>query len=177
MHAAFIADDKTWDDVPGIDAIASKNPPSRTTACVGVHVRNGERLRVDIYAGQSAPFQDTRCVGDLVLIGFGEQLFIVDPLRRHVEALPLDGYFGGMYSPEDLEAPASGFGLLVTSASEVLCFSPSCELKWRTGELGVDGVVIHRIKDGVLHGDAEHDPPDGWEPFTLDFATGRLLSG
>ena len=179
MHAAILSDDDTWDDAPALAVAAVKDEDAIPVRMrVGVRLRDGSRLRVDLSADYGgAPFEEVRCVGDVVFVGLGAFLFIVDPRRRSAESLRLDAYFGHMESPHDLDAPESSFGLLVTSASEVLCFSPSCELRWRACGLGVDGIVVHRLVDGVLHGDAEHDPPGGWEPFTLDFATGHRLSG
>ena len=179
MQAAFLSDGDPWDDAPVL--VVTSEERARRLALerrVGVHMPDASRLRVEISTDDGGgPFEDVRCAGDRVFIGLGAALFVVDPRRRRAESFRLDAYFGHMASPRDLGPPDPGAGLLVTSATEVLRFRPSGELAWRARGLGVDGVVLHRIRDGVLHGDAEHDPPGGWRPFTLDFATGRRLSG
>lgn len=57
-------------------------------------------------------------------------------------------------------------------ASESLRFDGRGRLLWRRSELAVDGVIVRGVQDGLVFGDAEWDPPDGWEPFRLHLDSG-----
>lgn len=64
--------------------------------------------------------------------------------------------------------------VLVASASELLRFDGAGQLLWRRSGLGIDGVVIHRVQDGEIFGDAEWDPPGGWKSFRLRLDSGEI---
>jgi len=46
-------------------------------------------------------------------------------------------------------------------------------LLWRSDCLGIDGVMVDQVADGIIRGKGEWDPPGGWRPFQVRFATGR----
>ena len=50
------------------------------------------------------------------------------------------------------------------------------ELLWTSPALGVDGVLVHSIDDGVIAGEGEWDPPGGWRPFRVALSSGLALS-
>jgi hypothetical protein len=75
----------------------------------------------------------------------------------------------GMYFIEIREAPDY---LLAVSGSGVARIDGDGGLRWHTRHLGIDGVVIDRIEDGVIVGQGEWDPPGGWRPFRISLATG-----
>jgi len=118
-------------------------------------------------------FQDVRCIGELVYIGYGEQIAVFSPRTGDLASHSLDGYFGQLFTASDLESPELGSSVLVASASELLCFDEAGQLLWRTSELGVDGVIVQRVQEGQILGDAEWDPPGGWEPFRLRLDSGE----
>lgn len=67
---------------------------------------------------------------------------------------------------------ARGFGVLVASASELLSFGHDGALQWRSARLGIDGVIVKSLKDGLIDGSGEWDPPGGWQSFRLCAVTG-----
>jgi hypothetical protein len=69
-----------------------------------------------------------------------------------------------------------GHILLVASNAHLLCFGAQAQLIWQSGCLGIDGVVVNEVKNGVIYGEGEYDPPGGWKPFQLDFPTGKHTS-
>lgn len=38
-------------------------------------------------------------------------------------------------------------------------------------------VVVNSVNGDIISGDGEWDPPDGWAPFEVSLATGRVLKG
>lgn len=42
-------------------------------------------------------------------------------------------------------------------------------------DLGIDGVLVTVIDNGVVGGEAELDPPGGWKPFRVDLETGAKV--
>ena len=76
----------------------------------------------------------------------------------------LDGYFASVYLID--------VKIMDCSASEIFCFHQSAQLLWRTENLGIDGVIIQEVKENVIIGRGEFDPPDTWLEFKLDIDTG-----
>jgi hypothetical protein len=175
MHAAFLPDSELdqWHDVEVLP-IGMPSGDRSVAAQVGVTKDSGSRLRVDIQASAGySCFQEVRCFKGIAYIGFGQCVFVVHPENRVYEAYPLDGYFGHLCTAEELEAPSQAFAVLAGSASELLSFSVNGKLCWRTGNLGIDGVIVLAVRDGVVHGSGEWDPPGGWRPFRLAVDTGE----
>ena len=181
MNAEFLERGSAGDgsDVAGVIVVGapgSSPSPSTVVQSVGVN-GNGKRWRIDILesAGHS-PFKDVRCTDHFVCVGFGQHFYVIYLEEQRVETMEVDGYFEDLYTPEDLESPSQAFSLLVASASELISLSPTGSINWHTRELGIDGVVAHRIQDGQIHGDGEWDPPGDWRPFTVDVETGAVIS-
>ncbi|WP_156368712.1 hypothetical protein [Duganella sp. Leaf61] len=105
-------------------------------------------------AGASC-FQDVRYVGNLVFIGFGQYVFILDVKAGAVVSHQLDGYFGHMYDGDDFENLPTKFSVLVTSASEALAISRTGELLWVRKNLGIDGVLLHAANSRQFDGEGE----------------------
>jgi hypothetical protein len=60
-------------------------------------------LRVDLY-GDSSQFQDALVWHDHVFVGFGNQVYVVDPKQQSVSEIflgPTLGYFGAFYTGQD----------------------------------------------------------------------------
>lgn len=96
-----------------------------------------------------------RCVGELIYIGYGEQVAVFSPRTGDLASHSLDGYFCGLLTSSDLESSELGPSVLVASASELLRFDGAGQLLWRKSGLGVDGVIVRRVQDGQIFGDAE----------------------
>lgn len=136
----------------------------------------GLRTRVNVLSSAGAScFQDVRCVGSLVFIGFGQYVFILDMKAGTVVSHRLDGYFGHMYDGGDFENLPTKFSVLVTSASEALAFSRTGELLWVRENLGIDGVLLYAADSTQIDGEGEWDPPDGWRKFSVSADSGTVL--
>lgn len=143
-------------------------------AQVGIQLDAGRRLRVDIKEGAASyGFQELRCAAGFVYIGIGNWLFVIRPEVHEVRNFLLEGYFGHLYTAEELQVQEPTFAVLAASASELLCFSVVGTLQWRRSQLGIDGVIVLDVADGVLSGEGEWDPPGGWHPFSLCLSTGQ----
>jgi hypothetical protein len=127
------------------------------------------RLRIDLYFPSDIPaFRvDARVLDAAVVIGFGDQVDIVPFSDAPVETQRLDSYFMRFYEGD-------GY-LLATSGADVTRINADGTIAWQSAMLAMDGVVIDRIADGVIHGWAGIDPPDGWQPFAIAVTTGATL--
>ncbi|HEY1398809.1 MAG TPA: hypothetical protein VF536_21975 [Roseateles sp.] len=175
MQASFITaeDVDDWHDAQRVVLSGLAGLTASVVAAVGISQGAEVRWRIDLLAGVGhSCFQDVRCVGELIYIGYGRQIAVFSPMTGELESHSLDGYFGGLFTAGDLESSELGASVLVASASELLRFDGRGRLLWRRSELAVDGVIVRRVQDGQIFGDAEWDPPGGWEPFRL-----RLNSG
>jgi hypothetical protein len=146
-------------------------------AQIGITMESGSRLRVDVHDRDGTCFKEVRCSGGIAYIGYGSNLFVVHTGTRSCDTHGLDGYFGHLYTAEELGATSGAFAVLAASASELLSFAPDGLLYWRTSRLGIDGVVVQSVLDGLVHGSGEWDPPGGWRPFCLDVDSGRRHAG
>ena len=177
MQATFIPPENMsqWLAAPCFTLGTPSSPMERPVASVGVSSESGELWRIDLFGslGHSC-FQDLRCVGELVYIGHGEQVAVFSPKTGSLVSHSLDGYFGHLFTASDLDSCDLGSSVLVASASELLRFDSAGELLWRSSTLGIDGVIVHRVQDGEIVGDAEQDPPGGWQPFRLRMDAGDL---
>jgi hypothetical protein len=131
---------------------------------------------VDILASAgSSCFQSLRTIDGLVYIGFGQHVFVTDVNLNQIFRYRLDGDFGHLYDSNDLENLDGRISVIATSASEVLTFGPTGDVRWKQSGLGIDGVVIHSVSAGRLNGEGEFDPPGGWRRFTLVEECGEVL--
>ena len=121
--------------------------------------------RVDAYAAWRGPFTELIVWQRFVVLGWDEVVHLIDPAIRETRGIPCDGYFGHLYALDDR--------LLIATASELICIDRGGEMAWRRANVGIDGVVVHRINDGIVIGAGEWDPPGGWRPFRLLLATGE----
>lgn len=145
-------------------------PEGRGTpgAFVLVEADEAPLLRVDLYAGPSCfAFEDAIVWSNLLVIGWGERAHLVDLGTRETTSIELGGYFGHLYASSDY--------LLIASCGRLLRIAPDRSVLWRSAPLGVDGVLVEDVSDGVIHGSGEWDPPGGWKPFTLDLASGAAV--
>ncbi|MCC9602267.1 hypothetical protein LOC67_17065 [Stieleria sp. JC731] len=61
---------------------------------------------------------------------------------------------------------------LVSTYTDVFAISKSGIELWRR-TVAIDGVEITEIGNALVRGEAGIDPPDEWQPFVLDIATGN----
>jgi len=132
-----------------------------------VVVDTGKKLlRIDIYTAAQA-FEEVVFWRELVVIGFGDQVFLVPTGDGEPKEIKVGTYFGHLY--------VEGGALLVASESRLLRVSPQGRVIWASVHLGIDGVIVDRIQNGVVYGEGEWDPPGGWKPFVLGLDTGRYV--
>ncbi|HYF66207.1 MAG TPA: hypothetical protein VD886_25485 [Herpetosiphonaceae bacterium] len=146
-----------------------RHPP---TPDLYVVAGDGERarLRVDVYGDAGAEafcFTDAIRWRGWVVIGVGHQVHLVALDGQTTRRLPLGAYFGSLYPGETF--------LLVASATSLSCVAPEGELRRTSGMLGIDGVVIDEVRDGIVCGEGEWDPPGGWVPFQVSLESGRRV--
>lgn len=127
-------------------------------------------LRADIYRSFSEclAFQEAIVWSNRVFAGYGESVYVIDPEQRTGTQLLLSGsagYFATFCAGADY--------LLVATGESVLRLSQHGTVTWCTDNLGLDGVVIHSVEDGIIRGEGEWDPPGGWRPFALRLDTGH----
>jgi hypothetical protein len=136
---------------------------------------NCRLLRVDLYADPSPEtfaFQDAVAWEERVFVGFGHSLYVIDPKKQSGFRIRLDtgwgcGYFGSFHTGKDY--------LLVASVDSLLRLLSDGKILWTAPNLGIDGVVVTSVENGMIHGDGEWDPPGGWRPFALRLDTGELI--
>lgn len=129
----------------------------------------------DIYldADEADCFREIELSRKAVVIGCGEHLHFIRLDGFTLHSLRLNGYFGHLYPISSDEYTGFAGFLLVCSASSVCFIDPGGNIVWQSDMLGIDGVIIEDIKDGVIYGSGEWDPPGGWQPFSLDVNSGR----
>ena len=181
MQAGFldVDDFDAWRDAPVVEFGLPRWPlgADDPVACVGVRAEDGRRWRIALHAGVGdGPFRDVRCVGERAWIGCGEQVLVFAPGDAQLDAHAMDGYFGHLATAAELGAAQVEDVVLASSASELLCFASDGRLAWRAERLGLDGVVVHRVVDGVIEGEGEWDPPGGWKPFRVRLDTGERVA-
>lgn len=107
-------------------------------------------------------------MANLIGIGFEEFFYLYNLTTTESFQIKMNGYFGQIYCVEN--------GFLVCSASNVICIDSNGNVKWICNNLGVDGVIIEEIKEEIVIGSGEWDPPGGWRQFKIFLKTGEIIS-
>jgi hypothetical protein len=126
-------------------------------------------LRVDVYAfgPDTFAFQDALLWQSNLVIGFGSHVHAISMQDRSVTTIELGSYFGHLY-------PTSEY-LLIASGERLFRMDAGRSVLWKTDVLAVDGVVVHDPGPPIVRGDAEHDPPGGWQPFAVLASNGHAV--
>lgn len=121
--------------------------------------------RVDYYLTPGCrTFTEAIAWGRFVVVGASGAAHLIDPRSREVRSIPFETYFGNFHPLPDR--------LLIAGASELVCLDERGEILWKRDDLGIDGVIVDRVEDGIVHGQGEWDPPGGWRPFQLALSSG-----
>ena len=122
--------------------------------------------RFDVYPNgpESYAFEDAQIWRGLLLVGYGCHLYVVRLATRAVTEHHFDSYFGRLYVAPD--------HCLVASGCSLYRLDDDGEFLGASRGLGLDGVVVHDVSDGVISGDGEWDPPGGWRPFRVGLSDG-----
>jgi len=102
---------------------------------------------------------------DQIVVGFGHRVFMVRPERAETRCVSLTSYFSSLHSGDDW--------LLVTSGQEVVRLDEDANVIWRRTTLGLDGVVINSVRDAIISGSGDCDPPGGWKAFKIALLDGN----
>ncbi len=158
-----------WTSMPPLQL--GKLPSGFGTADLFIAITDNGRpiLRVDLYEEcESVPFKDALLRGNLVFVGFGDAIYVIDPGLRSGSIIALNSYFAAFYSASEYFLAASGTGLLRLSTEG--------EVIWRTPNLALDGVIVTGVDDKLIKGEGEWDPPGGCKSFMLRLDSGELIT-
>ncbi|MEZ4301475.1 MAG: dual specificity protein phosphatase family protein [Polyangiaceae bacterium] len=158
--------EEPWRSVTPVIA-GRKSASGKEPHChIGTHHR-GARVRVEVHVDPDEHCfrEQAMLVGGALFIGAGSGLIFVDLATREVQYLHLDSYFGHLYRLDD--------GVLAASGRSLHRVGMDGRAQWTAADIACDGVLVHEIRDGVIHGEAEMDPPGGWQPFRLSLDSGR----
>jgi hypothetical protein len=143
-------------------------PPGRGTPDLFVTVeRDGQPfLRIDVYAEYSTgPYCEAILWKTFAVIGWNDVVHFVEINSRRAHSLRCDGYFGSFRALDD--------SLLIADAARIHRIDDRGQQVWKSDEIGIDGVVIDRVEEGIILGEGEWDPPGGWKPFRLLLESGE----
>ena len=141
-----------------------------TPDCFVLVEGDGYALRCDIYdAANVSAFRDVRIWGTLVVIGYERRAHCVDLQTHGAHTHTLGSYFCGIYTDANC--------CLIASGEELLRVEDDGAAAWRSGRIAIAGVVVNDVTGDIIRGQAEWDPPGGWQAFEVSLATGRLANG
>jgi hypothetical protein len=126
-------------------------------------------LRVDVYAypQDCSPFEDALVWRDNLVIGFGSHVHVLGIANRAFCTVALYSYYGHLYPTPDY--------LLIASGDRLFRMQPDSSILWVSEFLAIDGVLVFDPGPPVIRGEAEQDPPGGWEPFAVSAEDGRAV--
>jgi hypothetical protein len=139
--------------------------PGTTGAYVTVEHDGNPLARIDVWPLTAGPFTEVLAWKTFVVLGWGCHVHLIDPLTRDVRSFDCDQYFGHLYQFHDR--------MLIADASRLTCIDIRGDRLWQSASMGIDGVVVDEMRDGLILGQGEWDPPGGWKPFRLSLETGR----
>jgi hypothetical protein len=102
------------------------------------------------------------------VFGFGGRVILLSRDTQPHRALDLGCYFSAFHCADDC--------LLVVSGQGIIRLNARGDVDWRNDALGVDGVIISDVENGIIDGDGVWDPPGGWKPFRLSLTSGVLVT-
>ncbi|MGB6632028.1 MAG: hypothetical protein WBE52_12385 [Terriglobales bacterium] len=158
-----------WTTMPPL--LLGNLPSGLGTADLFIAITDNGRpiLRVDLYAEcESTPFKDAVVWGNLVFVGYGDAIYVIDPGLRSGSIIALNSYFAAFYSASEYLLVASGTGLVR--------LSPEGDVIWRSPNLALDGVIVTGVDDTLVKGEGEWDPPGGCKSFMLRIDSGELTT-
>ena len=126
-------------------------------------------LRIDIHADpdDTRQFEDIAVYRNSILIGFGHHVYYINPADLSHTAINLGSYFAQFHPFNNHVLAASGERLFKIGTNG--------SLLWKTARIGIDGVKVNSVCKGVIKGEGDWDPPDGWRPFAIDLETGVVF--
>jgi hypothetical protein len=161
--------DNPWLDAPVVTV--GMAPPNTPTPDASITVsEDGEPLlRIDAYLGpeEFACFREAIHWRSWIVVGFGHHVHLVNLGGSDTRSFDLGSYFGHLYPLDDF--------LLAASGENLSSITSDGALTWKSEQLGLDGVIVNDVDNGVVFGQGEWNPPGGWEQFQVSLATGALI--
>lgn len=130
-------------------------------------------LRVDAYGDSELcqPFSHSMVWRGFLVIGWGACVYLIDIVSREVTECPLEEhewYCSAIHAGDDY--------LLAASNERLYRLAPDGSLVWCSERVAIDGIIIDSVEAGVIKGQGECDPPDGWRDFAIYLDTGQLIA-
>lgn len=126
------------------------------------------RICLDLQAEEFHAFEECLVCEGALWTGFAERVVRLGLQQLDVREIPVDFYFGSFFALES--------SLLVCSGTRIVHVDALGNELWTSPQLGIDGVLVSQVADGVIEGQGEWDPPGGWRDFRLDLNRGELLA-
>ena len=146
------------DDHSTHDALCLLSLDGHPTLCVRLHRTSNETYT----------FRDAQYWRGMLVVGWGDAFYVIDPESSSVTRHDLGTYFGYIHA---------GNALLIASAERVVRVSSDGTIAWTSEPVGIDGVTFSTVDADFVDGDGEWDPPGGWKPFRLRLTDGSVVSG
>lgn len=144
-------------------------PSGRGTPCryIVLELNGQPALRVDAYpsSNECFAFNDAVLWREFLVVGWGECVYLVDVNTGAITKHSLGMYFGYVYANDEY--------LLVASGDRLRRIAQDGSIQWTSDVLGIDGVVVRNVFNGIISGDGEWDPPGGWQTFRVTLDSGK----
>ena len=157
-----------WTEVPALPLGAVPSGRGTPDLYALVSRASAPEYRLDLYAAlgeQAYVYQQALFAESVLLVGFGEAVFVVPWPPGEPRAVRLRSYFVSLHRAAD--------AIYVASGEDVTRLDLDGNVLWTSSQLAVGGVRIELITDDIVTGEAEHDPPGDWRPFRLRASDGR----
>ena len=116
----------------------------------------------------SGYFNDAIIFNDYICIGlYTDGLRIVNLNDFSIKNLDIDGYFGYFYINND--------ELYVLGCCNVTALDKDINIKWKSPNIAVDGILFNDVINDIMHIQCEMDPPGGWVERQIDLRTGSVV--
>lgn len=160
--------DPPWTDLLPVRVGAIPDGLGTPDVYVTVETDGKPSLRVDVYADvECFAFEETLIWKEFLVIGLGSRLHLIRLTDSKSTSIEFDDYFGHLYLQEN--------SLLATSSSRIWRIAPDGEVMWTSERVGLDGVIVAQVKDGIIYAEGEWDPPGGWQPFRIRLDSGTVM--
>jgi hypothetical protein len=113
--------------------------------------------------------------GGWIAVGFASRVVLISIDDRSQRTIALSDGLPPMFADYFCQLHACPGRLLVCSGRRLLRVDLDGSVAWTSNELGVDGVLVHSVVDGVVSGAGEWDPPGGWLPFAISLQSGTAV--
>lgn len=124
----------------------------------------------------SSAFSGFLCNDHAIAVICGDCFHVIALPSGSYTCFPLNDNVGRLYPLPDIYSDWLSQRVLIATYNFVYLVDISRGILWQSEQCAIDGVVIFSVEGDVISGDAEWDPPGGWEPFRMSLSSGKLLS-